>query len=293
MEQNRKSFQNTKLWKDLAHITKKNAFEWDDAAQMAFSELKQAMTQALVLALPNFQKTFVVEIDASSLEIGAVLQQEGHLITYLSKTLSPKHQSLSIYEKEFFVVLMALEKWRGNLLDRHFKIKIYYFSLKYLLDQRLTTPFQTKWLPKLLGYDYEISYKKGNENIVADALSRVEYSVELNSLAYQLSLVIYFRRSKMVMIRTMQLRKRSYMPEKVWSEISMDFVVGLPKSQGKTVIFVVVDRLIPNSIVSDRDVFLSHFWQTLFKLLKVELKMSTTYHPQTDEQTEVVNKCLE
>ncbi|GKA01220.1 ty3-gypsy retrotransposon protein [Tanacetum coccineum] len=100
-------------------------------------------------------------------------------------------------------------------------------------------------------------------------------------------------------------------PKKIWSEISMDFIVGLPKSQGKFVIFVVVDRLskyahfmamshpytasfvaqvfldsvyklhgLPNSIVSDRDiVFLSHFWQSLFKLLKVELKMSTAYHP--------------
>lgn len=114
-------------------------------------------------------------------------------------------------------------------------------------------------------------------------------------------------------------------PEKVWSDISMDFITGLPKSQGKSVIFVVVDRLskyahfialshpyttssvaqvfldsiyklhgLPTSIVSDRDsVSLSHFWQSLFKLLKVELKMSTAYHPQTDGQTEVVNKCLE
>ena len=88
--------------------------------------------------------------------IGAVLQQEGHPIAYLSKTLSPKHQSLSTYEKEFLVVLMALNKWKGYLLDRHFKIKTDHFSLKFLLDQRLTTPFQAKWLPKLLGYDYEI-----------------------------------------------------------------------------------------------------------------------------------------
>nr|GFB66061.1 hypothetical protein [Tanacetum cinerariifolium] len=85
-------------------------------------ELKQAMTQASVLALPNFQKTFVVDTDASGLRIGAILQQEGQPIAYLSKTLSPKHQSLSTYEKEFFAVLLALEKQRGYLLDRHFKM---------------------------------------------------------------------------------------------------------------------------------------------------------------------------
>nr|GEX21044.1 putative reverse transcriptase domain-containing protein [Tanacetum cinerariifolium] len=70
--------------KPLTKLLKKNAFEWDEVAQMAFIELKQAMTQAPVLALSDFQKTFVVETNASSIGIGAVLQQEGHLIAYLS-----------------------------------------------------------------------------------------------------------------------------------------------------------------------------------------------------------------
>lgn len=54
--------------------------------------------------------------------------------------------------------------------------------MKYLLDQRLTTLFQTKWLPKLLGFYYEISYKKGSENVTADALSRIHTGAELCSL---------------------------------------------------------------------------------------------------------------
>ncbi|GKE04559.1 retrotransposon protein, putative, ty1-copia subclass, partial [Tanacetum coccineum] len=116
--------------------------------------LKQAIIQTPVLALPDFQKTFVVETDASGIGIGGVLQQEGHPIAYLSKTLAPKHQSLSTYEKEFLAVLMALDK--------------------------LATPFQTKWLPKLLGFDYEISYNKGTKNIVVDALSRINSGSELN-----------------------------------------------------------------------------------------------------------------
>nr|GEY68775.1 gypsy/Ty3 retroelement polyprotein [Tanacetum cinerariifolium] len=103
--------------KPLTRILKKNAFEWDEVAHIALTELKQVMTQAPVLALLNFQKTFVVEIDASSLGIGAVLQQEGYPIAYLSKILSPKHQSLSIYENDFFDVLLPLKKWKGAELN--------------------------------------------------------------------------------------------------------------------------------------------------------------------------------
>ena len=70
-------------------------------------------------------------------------------------------------------VVLAVKKWRPYLLGRHFIIKTDHFSLKYLLEQKLTTTFQSKWLPKLMGYDYEIQYKQGKENLVADGLSRL------------------------------------------------------------------------------------------------------------------------
>ena len=110
-------------------------------------------------------------------------------------------------------------------------------------------------------------------------------------------------------------------PEAKWSEISLDFVEGLPKSKGKDVILVVVDRLTkyahflplahlftaqqvaniyldnifklhgpPKIIVSDRDrIFTSKFWQELFSALKVHLHFSTAYHTESDGQTERVN----
>ena len=114
-------------------------------------------------------------------------------------------------------------------------------------------------------------------------------------------------------------------PKNVWEEVSMDFITQLPVSHGFTTILVIVDRFsksahfgalptnytaskvaqlfmemvgklhgIPKSIVSDRDsIFLSKFWQELFKLQGTILKMSSSYHPQTDGQTEIVNKCLQ
>lgn len=114
-------------------------------------------------------------------------------------------------------------------------------------------------------------------------------------------------------------------PNQVWEDIAMDFITGLPTSGGFTVIMVVIDRLTkyahfvpmkadytsrsvaesfmtnivklhgtPKSVVSDRDkIFTSSFWQQLFKLQGTSLAMSTAYHPQSDGQSEALNKCVE
>ncbi|GJY18603.1 putative mitochondrial protein [Tanacetum coccineum] len=164
--------------KPLTQLLKKNSFIWSDESQTAFEQLKQAMVRAPVLKLLDFSKEFTLETYALGVGLGAVLIQEGHQIAFLSKTLSSQHHLMSTNEKEFLAIVYALEKWRGYLLDRHFKIKIDHFSLKYLLDQRMSTPTQLKWLPKLMGFDYEIQYQKGVENVTADALSRLQSSSE-------------------------------------------------------------------------------------------------------------------
>lgn len=113
-------------------------------------------------------------------------------------------------------------------------------------------------------------------------------------------------------------------PKQAWEVISMDFVEGLPRSANANTILVVVDTFskyshflpllhpfsalkvaqlfmdcvyklhgLPVSIVTDRDrIFTSRLWQELFRLSGTTLKMSTSYHPQTDGQTERVNQCL-
>ena len=114
----------------LTALLKKNAYAWNERAELAFENLKLAMFQAPVLKLPNFNEPFIVETDASGLGIGAILQQRGHPVAYMSKSLALKHHSLSTYEKEFLAVIQDLDKWRGYLLDRYFTIKTDHFSLK-------------------------------------------------------------------------------------------------------------------------------------------------------------------
>lgn len=125
-----------------------------------------------MLALPDFQLPFTIETDASNLGVGAILMQQGHPIAFLSKGLGLRHHALSTYE-ELLAIIMAVTKWRPYLQGHHFIIKIDQQSLKYFLEQRVSSLLQQKWLAKLMGMDYEITYKKGTENRAADALSRV------------------------------------------------------------------------------------------------------------------------
>jgi hypothetical protein len=107
-------------------------FCWTLQVQSSFELLKQALVQAPVLTVPDFFKTFVVETDASDTCFGAVLMQEGHPISYLSKPIHSKNRALSTYEKEYMAVLLAIEKWRPYLQGQQFIIKTDHRSLLFL-----------------------------------------------------------------------------------------------------------------------------------------------------------------
>lgn len=77
-----------------------------------------------------------------------------------------------MYEKELLAITFVVSKWRHYLEQELFFIKTDHESIKFLLEQRLHTNLQHKGISKLLGLNYKILYRKGIENIVADALSR-------------------------------------------------------------------------------------------------------------------------
>ncbi|CAN6225874.1 unnamed protein product [Urochloa humidicola] len=160
--------------KPLTDLLKKGQlFTWTSATEQSFQALKEALTSAPVLSLPDFNKPFVVETDASEKGIGAVLQQDGHPIAYISRALGPKNQGLSTYEKESLAILMAIDHWRSYLQPAEFIIQTDHRSLTHLDDQRLHSYWQQKAMAKLMGLQYKICYKKGTTNNAADALSRM------------------------------------------------------------------------------------------------------------------------
>lgn len=157
----------------LTSLQKKKAFLWTEAATSAFVALKEAMVTTPVLQLRNFKKQFVVETDACELGIREVLMQDQHPLAFLSKPLSASHQQLSIYDKEFLALPMAVKRCRPYLQRGEFWICTDHHSLCYLDDQQLQSPLQRKAMAILMGLQFKIVYHKGIENLAADALSRV------------------------------------------------------------------------------------------------------------------------
>jgi hypothetical protein len=122
-------------------MLRKNTFSWTNSSQEAFKALKVAITQARVLALPNFSQPFLIECDASGCGIGAVLMQNNQHIAFLSKALKGKALHMSTYEKEFFALVTAIQKWRSYLVGQSFVVKTDQQSLKFLLEQKVGNPF--------------------------------------------------------------------------------------------------------------------------------------------------------
>lgn len=145
----------------LFNLLKKGVpFVWASTTQTGFQALKDQLISAPVLALPNFTQPFVVETDASDKGIGAVLQQNGHPLAFMSKALSPCYQGLSTYEKEYLAIIVAVDQWRPYLQHAEFVIHIDQRSLVHLEEQRLTTPWQQKALLSCLASNTGSSTKK-------------------------------------------------------------------------------------------------------------------------------------
>jgi len=326
-------------------------------------------------------------------------------------------------------LVQAVRHWRPYLWGRYFRVRTDHYSLKFLLDQRLSTVPQHQWLSKLFGFDFDVEYRPGRLNTVADALSRRDEVSPSSALSSEGAASVHalsgpsfalleeirnatsttdaaqhlfqrlqegtleapwrledglflhgsrifvpdhgdLRRQVLTLAhsaghegvqKTLHLLRAEFyipsdralvqdwvrtcktcqknktetlhpagllqpldVPSQIWADISMDFIEGLPKVGGKAVILTVVDRFskyahfialghpytassvaraffdgvvrlhgFPSSIVSDRDpVFTGHVWRDLFKLAGVKLRLSTAFHPQTDGQSEVVNKVI-
>lgn len=157
----------------LTKIIKKSiGFKWGSEQEQVFTTIKDRLCAAPLLALPNFNKTFEIECDASRVGIGTILMRERWPIAYFSEKLNGVALNSPTYDKELLIVVKALETWQHYLWPKEFVIHTGYKSFNHLKGQRKLSKRHVKLLEFIETFSYVIKYKQGKENVVADALSR-------------------------------------------------------------------------------------------------------------------------
>ncbi|KAJ0885239.1 putative nucleotidyltransferase, Ribonuclease H [Helianthus annuus] len=319
------------LMAPVTDCMKGKTFIWTEEAESAFQLIKEKLTSAPILILPDFSRVFELHTDASQGGIGAVLSQGGRPVSYFSEKLTGPKLRYSTYDLEFYAVVQAVKHWRHYLFHKEFVLFTDHDSLRHIRSQDKVSHKHARWMAFLEKFTFVVKHKSGISNRVADALSRrssllVSMRVVvpgLDNLMEQLTADPYFsvilqdvqlgKRADFLVHdgflfkenqlcipnsslrlqiikelhgeghvgrdRTLRLVQSSYfwptlrrdverfvrrcricqvskgtatnaglymplpIPEQPWVDISMDFVLGLPRTQrGNDSIFVVVDR---------------------------------------------------
>ncbi|WVZ56670.1 hypothetical protein U9M48_007164, partial [Paspalum notatum var. saurae] len=166
----------SKIAKPMTGLLKNNTpYEWDDKCEESFQLLKERLTTAPVLTLPDLHKDFVVYCDASRQGLGCVLMQDNKVVSYASRQLRAHEENYPTHDLELAAVVHALKIWRHYLIGKKCKIYTDHKSLKYIYTQTELNMRQRRWLELIKDYELEIHYHLGKANVVADALSRKSY----------------------------------------------------------------------------------------------------------------------
>lgn len=167
----------SKLSSPLTRLTKKRAkWTWGTSEEEAFQKLKTTLSTTPILACPDFSRRFVLQTDASKERLGAVLTQHledgERVIAYASCTLTPPEKNYTTTELECFAVIWGICRMPGSLEEYEITFVTDRQSLRWL--QRLEEPTGrlARWLFELQQYRYQVRYRRGSANRVADALSR-------------------------------------------------------------------------------------------------------------------------
>jgi ribonuclease HI len=156
-------------------LKKDTKFKWTDECEASFQELKKCLVTSPVLILPDQRKDYEVYCDASCRGFGAILMQEGRVVSYASRQLKPHELNYATHDLELAAVVHALKTWRHFLIGNHCEVYTDHKSLKYIFTQKELNLRQRRWLELIKDYDMKLHYHPGKANVVADALSRKSY----------------------------------------------------------------------------------------------------------------------
>ena len=163
----------------LTSMTSKEAkWNWTNECQMAFDTIKKIVSREVLLSYPDFSDTFEIHTDASKYQLGAVISQKGRPIAFYSRKLNSAQVNYTTTERELLSIVETLKEFRNILLGQ--KIRVY-TDHKNLTYKSFNTERVMRWRLILEEFGPELHYIKGQKNIVADTLSRLDLTVNENS----------------------------------------------------------------------------------------------------------------
>ncbi|EEB89123.1 hypothetical protein MPER_12820 [Moniliophthora perniciosa FA553] len=166
--------------KPLNDLTKKGAaFIWSKECQLAFDALKRKFLKEPILIIPDLDKPFLLETDASKWASGGVLRQKGpdgewHPCGYISHSFNQAERNYQIYDRELLAMIWALKEWRHYLMGGKFPFVILsdHDNLRYFRKPQDLNPRQARWLLFLSEFNFKMVHTPGKQLIQADALLR-------------------------------------------------------------------------------------------------------------------------
>ena len=156
----------------LSALTSKQAkWRWGNEERQAFEQIKKVISRETLLAYPDFNKKFVIHTDASHYQLGGVISQDGKPIAFYSRKLKPEQTRYTTTERELLSIVETLKEFRNILLGQQIEV---HTDHKNLTCKHFNTERVLRWRLILEEYNPDLKYIKGEDNIVADALSRLD-----------------------------------------------------------------------------------------------------------------------
>ena len=167
----------------LYKASRQEFIEWTPQLTASFEELKRQLLEPRIVRMPDPQRDFILETDASRVALGAVLKQKfddtnlEHPVGFFSRSLTGSERNYVAYELEMYAVVRAVEHFRVFLLGKEFLLRTDHAALRNLLKRDLPpTTRVERWILRLSEYTFKIEHQKGQDNIIADVLSRLPFA---------------------------------------------------------------------------------------------------------------------
>ncbi|MCO5558453.1 hypothetical protein L7F22_012036 [Adiantum nelumboides] len=232
------------------------------------------MTSDPVIVLPDLRKSFVVQCDACGSSIGAVLMQDDRVVAYESRVLQGPEKIMQVYEKELQAV-----SWKQYLLGANFVVQTDHQTLRYFLTQAKLSEKHMRWENILSMCHFQIVHVEGKKNVVVPCQGSHKFQIQ-QAGSFHSCLEEDKARSDGTLVYEQYFIL-------VWKKIKPDQMARLFMSN------IFKYHGMPQSIVSDRDPRMtSLLWRGLFENMGTTLKFSSSFHPQTDGQSEEANSTI-